>query len=176
MTTSTTGPNADRRKHGRAGFTLLELVLVMVVICTVLAMAAPSLRGFFASRQTDDAAARIVALTRLARSLAVTEGRVYRLNLDCEAGTYWLTAQQEGAFRRLSTEFGRVFLLPEGATADLRVAGRTAGARHVAFYPSGRTEAATVRLSGRRGDIVEVTCQSPTELFAMIEPATGGHE
>ena len=64
------------------GLTLLELVLVMVIICTILAMAAPSLRGFFTSRETSDAAAQIVALTHLARSQAITEGRVYRLNLD----------------------------------------------------------------------------------------------
>ena len=86
----------------------------MVIICTVLAMAAPSLGGFFGSRQTADAAAQIVALTQLARSQAVAEGRIYRLNLDVEGGTYWLTVQQGGTFERLGSEFGRIFSLPQG--------------------------------------------------------------
>src|SRR3972149_3661562 len=64
------------------GFTLLELILVMVILSTVLAMAAPSLRGFFASRQIQDAAAQILALTQFARSQAVSEGTTYRLNFD----------------------------------------------------------------------------------------------
>jgi Tfp pilus assembly protein FimT len=54
--------------------TLLELILVMVILSTVLAMAAPSLRGFFASRRTQDTAAQILALTQLARSQAICEG------------------------------------------------------------------------------------------------------
>ena len=66
-----------RTHHGKVrGFTLLELILVMVILSTVLAMAAPSLSGFFGSRQTHDTAAQILALTQLARSQAISEGVV----------------------------------------------------------------------------------------------------
>ncbi len=153
-----------------AGFTLLELVLVMVIICTVLAMAAPSLRGFFASRQTADAAAQIVALTHLARSRAVAEGRLYRLNLDVEAGTYRLTVQEGGTFRNLGSEFGRLFSLPDGTLASWEAPAEAVSRGYIQFYPSGRTEPATVRLTGRRGKIVEITCLSPMELFRVVIP------
>ena len=142
----------------------------MVIMCTVLAMAAPSLRGFFASRQTTDAAARIVALTRLARSQAVSEGRVYRLNLDADAGTYWLTAQEGGAFTSLGSEFGRTFLLPEGTIVSRETDVDEAPQEHIQFYPSGRTDAAAIRLVGRQGEVVDIVCQSPTELFRVIVP------
>ena len=89
--------NARPRQYdGDRGFTLLELILVMVILSTVLAMAAPSLRGFFASRKTHDTAAQILALTQFARSQAISEGIVYRLNFDTRQRTYWLTAQQAG--------------------------------------------------------------------------------
>ena len=158
------------------GFTLLELVLVMVIIGTVLAMAAPSLRGFFASRQTEDAAASIVALTRLARSQAVAEGRAYRLNFDLKETTYWLTAQTEGAFRNLSSEFGRVFLLPEGTELELKVEGVPANRDYVSFQPTGRTEAATIRLKGRQGESVEIACLSPTESYKVVAVPEGQDE
>jgi len=176
----TTGPNANRFRLARtlngnrpvAGwFTLLELVLVMVIICTVLAMAAPSLRGFFASRQTADAAAQIVALTRLARSRAVAEGRPYRLNFDPQAGTYWLTAQEGGTFQRPRCEFGRVFSLPEGTVVSWEEPHDAACCAYIQFYPSGRTEANTIRLTGRQGEVVEITCPSPTELYRVVVPA-----
>ncbi len=164
--TSLTGPKTERRS---AGFTLLELVLVMVVICTVLAMAAPSLQGFFASRQTEDAAAQIVVLTQFARTQAVSEGRVYRVNFDIEAGTYWLTTQEGGAFRELDSEFGRIFSLPEGTIARWLVQPGQTPRSCVTFHPDGRTEAATVRLTGRKGDVFDITCLSPAERFHVVE-------
>jgi type II secretory pathway pseudopilin PulG len=155
---------------------LLELVLVMVIIGTVLAMAAPSLRGFFASRQTEDAAASIVALTRLARSQAAVEGRVYRLNFDLKEMKYWLTVQSEGAFRNLSSEFGRVFLLPEGTELELKVEGVPADRDYVSFQPTGRTEAATIRLKGRQGESVNIACLSPTESYKVVAVPEGQDE
>ena len=75
----------------------------MLILSTVLAMAAPSLRGFFTSRRLDDAAAQILALTQFARSQAISEGIVYRLNFDTRDRTYWLTAQKAGVFESLET-------------------------------------------------------------------------
>ena len=63
-----------RAAYNAAGMTLLELILVMLILSTVLAMAAPSLRGFFTSRRIDDAAAQILALTQFARSQADQRG------------------------------------------------------------------------------------------------------
>ena len=146
---------------------------MMVIICTVLAMAAPSLRGFFASRQTADAAAQILALTQLARSRAVAEGSIYRLNLDVEGGTYWLTVQQGGTFENLRSEFGRVFSLPEGTVVSWEAPPHGVSPGYIEFYPSGRTEVTTIRLTGRQGGVIEITCPSPTELFGVVVPAGG---
>ena len=170
MTSSATGPTRPRRERTSAqghGFTLLELVLVMVVICTVLAMAAPSLRGFFASRRGADAAAGLVAVTQYARTQAVAEGRPYRLNLDAKAGTFWLTAQQGGDYVTLQTEFGRVFPFPGGIQVDMSVDGADPNTTYVSFFPDGRTEPATITLTGLQGEHVVIRCPSPTESFRI---------
>jgi prepilin-type N-terminal cleavage/methylation domain-containing protein len=177
MTTSTTGPRTDEGREPRcgqveeAGFTLLELILVMVVICTVLAVAAPSLRGFFASRQTADEASRIVALAQFARSQAVTEGRVYRLNFDLERGFYWLTTQRGGTFVALDNELGRRFPLPAGMRAGWLDEERD----HIAFYADGGTDAATLQLVGLQGEVLEVTCSSPAEGYRVVDPTEAGN-
>ncbi len=172
MTTSTTGPR-NRPRGVRAAFTLLELVLVMMLICTVLAMAAPSLRGFFASRETADTASSLVALTQLARSQAIAEGAPYRLNLDAGSGRYWLTVQQAGAFVNLTSDFGRIFHLPDGVQAELDVDGASADRDYVTFYPDGRTEPAVIHLEGRQGDRADVECDAPAESFRVTTPKEG---
>lgn len=149
--------------------TLLELILVMVILSTVLAMAAPSLRGFFASRRSEDTAAQILALTQLARSQAISEGIIYRLNFDTEERTYWLTAQQAGAFVELKTGLGQVFTLPKDIEMELIGIEEDEKDKFLAFTPHGTVTAGTVRLIDRRGQAVEVTCPTVTESFSIVE-------
>jgi len=169
MTTSTTGPNGKR-----TAFTLLELVLVMVIICTVLAMASVSLRGFFGSRRTADAAAQIVALTQFARGRSTAEGRVWRINLDTQEGKYWLTAQEAGTYEKIPSEFGRVFLLPEGTSAKWMAPADAELRGWISFHADGRTEAAHIRLTGRQGQTANIVCAAPAERFRVVLDAAGG--
>ena len=178
--TSATGPSPDRRTRG--AFTLLELIAVLVLISTVLAIAAPSLRGFVHGRQTSDTAARILALTHLARSRAISRGSVHRLNIDAEARTYWLTAQEGGAFVELETDHGRVFELPVGVAIALDEAtfqSPVGSARpveseeevpYVQFYPDGRCDPVTIELIGVEGEVLRVVCPSATERFRVVSP------
>lgn len=162
--------NARAAQHDRdRGFTLLELILVMVVLSTVLAMAGPSLRGFFASRKTHDTAAQILALTQLARSQAISEGIVYRLNFDTRESTYWLTAQQAGLFEELKTDFGRTFTLPKDVVMELEDLDSADGETFLKFTPQGTVTAGTVRLIDRAGRALEITCPTVTESFSIVE-------
>jgi len=159
--------NRQSISHPR-GFTLVELILVMVLICSILGIAAPSLRGFFVSHQATDAAGQIVALIQLARSQAIADGRNYRFNFDAQAGTYWLTAQDGAAFVNLNSEFGRTFRLPEGASFDPKADPDAAAAGYIEFYPNGTSSAATVRLIGRQGQVVEISSPALTEVFRVV--------
>jgi Tfp pilus assembly protein FimT len=150
--------------------TLLELILVMVILSTVLAMAAPSLRGFFASRRSEDAAAQILALTQFARSQAISQGIIYRLNFDTQDRTYWLTAQQAGAFERLTTAFGQVLEFPKDIEVELEDLEQEDRDVFLVFTPYGTVTAGTVRLIDRRGRAIEVTCPTVTEAFSVVEP------
>ena len=183
-TTLTTGPNADRgpvhawadgpcgppRRAG-GGFTLLELIVVLGLVGVLLALAAPSLRGFMGSRQTANAAAQVLALTQWAGSRAVAQGSVYRLNIDSQTNVYWLTVQQAGAFVDLNCEFGRRFQFPEGTTVSVRSPLGGAPVSYIEFYPSGRTVEALIELKGRQGELFQVICESATEAFHVVSPS-----
>jgi len=154
----------SRRSAG--GFTLLELILVLLIISVVLAMAAPSLRGFVRGRRTADAASQLLAMTQWARSQAAAEGCLYRLNVDAQAGTYWLSVERGGAFVKLDGEYGRHFRLPDGVTASLETPANNSAA-YIRFRPNGRCDEATIELRGRQGEVFRVTCDSATERFRI---------
>ena len=158
-----------RQRDGGRGFTLLELILVMVILSTVLAMAAPSLRGFFASRKTHDTAAQILALTQFARSQAISEGIVYRLNFDTRERSYWLTAQQAGTYGELGTEFGQVYELPKDIVMELEELDEEDDLTFLKFTPQGTVTAGTVRLIDRAGRALEITSPTVTESFSIVE-------
>lgn len=158
-----------RQSSGNEGFTLLELILVMVILSTVLAMAAPSLRGFFGSRKTHDEAAQLLSLTQFARSQAISEGIIYRLNFDTNERTYWLTSQRKGVFEKLKTEFGYVFTFPSDITVELEDVDKDDDEMFFAFTPQGTVTAGTIRLIDRRGLVLEITCPTVTESFSIVE-------
>jgi len=165
--TSTTGHSPDR---ARGGFTLFELVAVLVLIATLLGLAAPSLRGFGRGRADADAAAGVLAMTRMARNLAATMGTVSRLNIDDETGTYWVTVQKAGVFEELLTDQGRHFRLADGMTCRLELADGAEWQPYVQFMPDGRTEQATITLFCRNEDIYLIQCPAATEMFRIVEP------
>ena len=172
----------------------------MLVVATVMAMVAPSLGLFVSARPVTDAAALLVSLTDYARGQAIAQGNVYRLNADLDRGAFWLTAQDGGVFTRLPTEFGRDFLMPEGATAEWTSSaeettqttvpglimpnqvvfpgtGDEPTGVAIAFRPDGTTEPGRFVLTDRRGNRVEVTCASPADRFrvgAAAEQEGGG--
>ena len=149
------------------GFTLIELILVMLILTTILGMAGPSLRGFFSRHQIDDTAARIIALTQFARSQAICEGRTYRLNFDESRKTYWLTVLDQGAYRDLYTEWGRVFMLAPDISMQLWDLDREGLRHYVEFSALGRTTPGTIQLIGPKGRTRNVMCRSATEAFAV---------
>lgn len=82
--------NKGRR---RAGFTLIELIVVMTLMVIVLGIVFPSLKGFFRGRVLDNEANRFVALTRYGRSRAISEGLPVELWINTKLGTYGLQGE-----------------------------------------------------------------------------------
>jgi len=158
-----------RQLDANRGMTLLELILVMVILSTVLAMAAPSLRGFFASRRGDDAAAQILTLTQFARSQAISEGLIYRLNFNTQERTCWLTVQKAGTFERLDTGFGKAYTVPKDLVIVLEDVEQEDKEVYLEFTPYGTVTAGMIRLIDRRGRALESACPTATESFSITE-------
>ena len=161
------------------GFTLLELVVVLLMLTIILAMAVPTLRGFVANSKERDAIAQLVALAQFAKARSAADAKAYRLNL--QGGTYYLSMQQGESFVPLGSDFGRTFELPAGMrveampNAQTQARGNAGGdvvappsAAYVTFYPEGRTDTSLFRLSDAAGGVTLLGCPSPAESFRVV--------
>jgi type II secretion system protein H len=158
-----------RQFRPRSGFTLLELVLVMMMLTIIVAIAAPSLRGFRGWSQQRDAATQLVAVTQYAKAKAAAEAKVYRLELD---GTAYRVVMQEGpTYIPSADEFGRTVTLPDGVRVEIlpiRSSGGYVDRTGISFYPEGRTDPALLRMTDSRGRVTLVACPSPAESFRVV--------
>jgi prepilin-type N-terminal cleavage/methylation domain-containing protein len=103
------------------GFTLIELILVMVIMAVAAALVIPSLRGFTIARTTDNATTLILSLAEYARVQAVSEGRDYRLNFDTQSETVWLTVLDDGTYGPPNNDYNEHFKLPKGMVMTVSV-------------------------------------------------------
>src|SRR5687768_10588991 len=151
----------------RPGFTLLELVLVMLLLTVILGMAVPSLRGFATASKARDARAQLIALARYARARSAAESRVYRLNTDGES--YWLSVLEGEEFVPTGTDMGRTFALPPDTRIELDSTAPDAVTGGIDFHPDGRTDTVRLRLIDQKAGVVTtIACPSPAEPFRVL--------
>ncbi len=117
-------------------FSLLELIVVMVLLTSAMAMLAPSLGGFFRGRRLDDEARRLWALTRYAQELAISSAVPVAVWVDGASGRYGLEAEPGYGYTVAPLSYG---LIPEvEVTATVAVgAPPLVGRLRLVWWPDG---------------------------------------
>ena len=137
-----------------AGFTLVELIVVLAILATLVALAAPSFSRTIASARLRSGASEVRSTLARARSLAVAGGRVRSVVFDLEKGGYGI--DNEASPRSL----------PDPVRWEsLRVLGdrKERGGARVRFFPDGSAEEAEVTVALPDGGRIRVT----------VDPLTG---
>ena len=167
MRTSTRA-SSDARESSNArsraaGFTLIELALVLSILSVVVSLAAPSLSVLGGAR-IDSEARRLAAVISYLHDEAALRGRVYRLTFDAAGARYGVDVAREdtGEFVPPTSEEGWDPYAPASRTlaAGVRIAavetatGTAAGApASVFFLPEDARETFRVRLEGEAGAV-----------------------
>jgi type II secretory pathway pseudopilin PulG len=179
--TSPTGQTNNKpmfiRGYNRAvvyrAFTLLELILVMIILCTVLGMVAPSLQGFFSSRQIKDIGEQMVALAQYAKTQSVYRSQYYRMNFDLDKRQYWLSVLEKSEYQRLENDFGSKFIIPSDIDVKFENFSREGPLFYVEFNPEGYSKQCKIMLEDDKRNYIDVVCYGPTENFEMVERTYG---
>lgn len=80
----------------RAGFTLIELILVLALLVIITSIAVPTMSRFIRGRALDSEAQRLMAVMHAAQNRAVSEGAPMMLWLDENTGAYGFEAETSG--------------------------------------------------------------------------------
>jgi general secretion pathway protein H len=133
---SPTGSDPHRYRP-QAGFTLLELLVVLVILSVLVGVSVPQFRGTFRQLQLQVVASDVATLLTYAGRRAVASGEVLRVHFDVEGRRYWLVTAPQGSpeqtFERISGKFGRVSSVPASISFAPSI-------RDVTFYPDGRAD------------------------------------
>jgi|SRR6187399_3615621 len=78
-------PDTARAKHRQAGFTLVELMLVLALATTIGALALPRFNEFLQSQRARNAARLVERELQIARLKAVATSRSLRVRFNCPA-------------------------------------------------------------------------------------------
>jgi type IV fimbrial biogenesis protein FimT len=165
-------------RQRKPGFTLLELILVMLIITIVVGAVAPSLRGFTMGRSASNTATRLLAMTQYARTQAISQGRVYRLTYNPRQRAFWvdystLAGDDSDDQRSVpDADMAPRLDVDERLTIDTKnMSTSSAGNQYVEFRPSGRTDPASIVITDQSNQQIEVGCASATELFRIVPDA-----
>lgn len=133
---------------GERGFTLLELLVVLIVAVLLIAVVPPLLSGLAASTELRGAAMRIAAALRFTRNAAVTRHREEALLVDLAQRRFQVSAE------------GRQLALPQDIGIGLHTAQSellTGDLGSIRFFPDGSSTGGHIDLSsGRLGYRINV--------------------
>lgn len=145
----------------RAGFTLFELMLVMMIILIVAAITIPAIDAMMADGRVKAARDMVRARWADARGRAMREGRPYKFSIIANTGKFKIEPEDPNA--PSDTEDAAYVLegeLPENVMIDTSISG-PAGAR-----PAGGSDYQTVAVylpDGTARDDVQVWIRSKDE-------------
>lgn len=147
----------------KKGFSLIELLVVLVIISIFTAFVGPKVAGTLTNMGLKTAAKKVAASLRYARSQAITESIPYvalldlnenRLTVKPEEASSNEEGETEGKTLENTKAVTKVYVLPEGVRFEKAVAfdGEESDSRFfaVVFMPSGCSSGGTLLLENRR--------------------------
>lgn len=136
----------------RKALTFIELLIVIIIIGVLAGVSTPLFSRSFDSLEIEGFVKDIYYLSRYLQSNAISQGKIYLLEIDKDAGSFLPVYKEGGGNRNINGRFGKPLNAPEGVTVSCEPAESSG----IYFYPDGSTDKATVTFRNRRGDNISL--------------------
>ncbi|HXW68939.1 MAG TPA: prepilin-type N-terminal cleavage/methylation domain-containing protein [Dissulfurispiraceae bacterium] len=134
---------SNYRSIKNQGFTLLEVIIVLVLISIIMGLSAVFFANTLPSNKLSAAARELSATIRYARTLAMIDGKLETLNIDLDAKRYGI----EGRGYK-SIDPGITIMVLDPSAGEVRN-----GISHIIFNASGGGEGGTIILGNMKKKI-----------------------
>jgi prepilin-type N-terminal cleavage/methylation domain-containing protein len=137
-------------------FTLVELMVVVALVVTVMAIATPSFQRFAINGNLKGAARDIASDVALLRERALAENRLYRISLNVAGGSY--TLQQCNAPGSPCAAWTPIQIKNfMGFASDINFDSGSTTVTDYSFQPRGIVTSGTIALRNGRGSMGTIT-------------------
>jgi general secretion pathway protein H len=134
------------RQIAKAGFTLVELLVALVIIGMIAAVAVPALRARGGS--TAEVAKELASIYETTREIAITRGRSTVTEIDLALGSYRVLTAHDAGRASDTLRRGTLALPPDGRLSSRSARG---GRARMNFDPLGRAHGDDVVFADRKG-------------------------
>jgi general secretion pathway protein H len=174
---------------GSRGFTLLELIVVLVIISLMTALVTPRLVGSLTKMNLKTSAQKISSFLRYARSQAVSEQTVYHAVFDFEKNSIYIKNEKpqgdEDTFFKAEIESAETdnskskrsgtqsYILPEGVVIKKAIIANEeidSGLFNIVFYPAGSSSGGIVVLMDEKERRYQINIDFITGIISLSEP------
>jgi general secretion pathway protein H len=139
---------------GKKGFTLIELVVVVLLIGLIMVLSVPRLRDAMLTDDLRGTVRRMVGTVRTLRNEAIREQKVYALHFDLESNRLWADSADMTDEERIEAH-QKAFQLPKGVRVlDVWRRGKgkeVAGEAVIRFTKKGYMEQSVIHLGAEDG-------------------------
>ncbi len=157
-------PLPPPRSPSSAGFTLLEMLIVLFLLGGVLALVIPRI---VIGEDLSSTGRKFIGTLRSLQGMAATTQKQVKLYLDLDRGTYWaMVVDGREEKRPLDATWATPLSLPESirfTEVSVGFTKRTYGRADLSFFPNGRIDPATVYLTDAGNSL----------LGLAVDPLTG---
>jgi prepilin-type N-terminal cleavage/methylation domain-containing protein len=132
-----------------AGFTLIELIVVMAILTIVIAIAVPPLQNSLVVDHVKKAGRWIILKVPALKERAVREQKIYRLHIDLDADRFWISDDSMDEDQLLDAARQGFELTGGLEVLDVeypRAETIAAGLAEIRFYPKGYSDRAIIHL------------------------------
>lgn len=164
-----------RRSMPSAGFTLLELIVVILLLTILLGFAIPAFQAG-ATGAHDRVARELLHAVKKLKIAALSRQSIHKLHLDLDQNRIWVTREDKVAAEAMPPRQSARALPDDIRVAHVRFADNReirSGVATITFFPQGYSDRAAIRLTDGGDEPVDLVIEAflPMAIIASSDEA-----